>query len=557
MRDVPGGSDWSDDLRDVPGGNRDPLKDESRDRRSREPNVRSVRRGARSTRPSSTRVRSVLLGAAGIASLLGAGAAVSSHVAGLAAFGSGHNLLPVVDLSSRASQVWSCPGPLPVGRGSTRSAIDVVDPGPTAAEALVSVVELPATGPHRPIVTSSKAPTASNVTIAAGSQRVIDLPAEGAAGLAAVSLVSSGAPVAVSEVISGLATPVSSPCDLGMSVTSYLASGSTSGGSDSRLSISDPTATPAVVDVRVFEAGRAASPPALQGLAVPADGAIVVDIGHFVVQQAVTAASVTATTGRVAPGAFEEVSQARVGSGNSLATAVGSPRDLWVLPPGPTGQGRSVLLRLFNPGSRGTTVLITSPFPGEPTAEISVRVGAGSAADVPLPVPVPVRKRGGRPRASGQLVASSSVSSLQQPEGPIIVRSTGAVGIVVSAQTTIPVKGESSLVAFSAAAAEASTGWLLPGAVSTRATSDVVEVANPGQRIARVTLSQLGGAAGALPLAGFEVPPGRCLAVLLAKNVVDVPAFALQLSSSQPVVTEQVFVSTGGRSGAAGIPTSG
>jgi hypothetical protein len=515
-------------------------------------------RGPRRTAatPPSLRLRAVLFVAAGLGAFLVAGSLVASAGSRPVAFGRGSFLLPVVDLSSRASQIWACPGPLPTGSGAERSFVDVVDPGTVPAKVSVVVSEAPGTSPSRPAVSSLGGTGSRELIVAPGEEEAVPLPSSGPKELAAVSVVTDGPPVSVSEVVTGGLVPLESPCDLGSSVVSYLAPGSTLDRSDVELAVEDPTATPAVVDVHAFVGDQQVSPPPLQGLSVPADGTTVVDISHFVVQQSLIGLSVTAVTGRVVAGALEEFLQSHLGSGDALVTGVGAPRSAWSLPPGPNAPGKVVTARVLDPGSRATTVTVSSPFVGSPTSEISERIAAGTAVEIPLPVAVPT-SRGGSGGSSKPSKSSGSSGSAPPQEGQISIRASGGVGVVASVVTSLPVVHEYDDAVVSTPAAKPSTSWLLAGAVSTSSTADDVALSNPGARAAHVVVEELAGPGGASPVATVELPPGGSAVVALAATVVDDRAFALEVSASEPVSAGQLFSTSVQKSAAAGVPTTG
>ena len=489
--------------------------------------------------PGALRVRSILLVVVALAAFAAAGRAAGAGGGAPAAISRGTPLLPVVQVSSSLSQIWECPGPLPVGAGPEHSFVDIVDPG--SRSAVVTVALAPAAGSSSAVASSQGAGTSRQVSVPAGTEQSVGLPVAGAAGYAAASVISGGAQVAVSEVVTGGVEPIESPCALGTSVTSYLAPASTADRSDVELAVADPTATPAVVDIRAYVGDQSVSPPPLQGLAVPANGITVLDLGHFVVQQRVVGVAVTATSGRVVTGALEHLFEPHVGAGNALVTGVGSPRSTWVLTPGPAVADTMILVRVLDPGRRPVIVSVSSPFAGQPTSEVTLQVAAGAAAEVPLPVPSAARGSAG-----------GGVGPAPR-EGAIVVRAGGGEGVVVSAVTSVPVSGQPDVAVVGVPAAEQSMTWLLPGAMSYALANDDVEVANPGSSTAHVVVERF-SASGITEVAKADVAAGATTWVKLWETIRNTPVFSLRVTSSASVVVSQAFTATKGRSEAPGIP---
>jgi len=511
-------------------------------------------RRSRTPRPPVTpgflRARAVLLLVAGVAAFVIAGTTAATAGPAQVAVGRGGSLLPVVQTASRLSHLWDCPGPLPVGPGAEKSFVDVVDPG--SRTAVVSVAVTPVAPSSAPLGASLSSSASRSLTVPAGTEQTVALPTTGLAGYAAVSVLTGDTAVAVSEVVTGGVQPLESPCELGTSVRSYLAPASTADRSDLELAIADPTATPAVVNVHAFVKTQQVSPPPLQGLSVPAGGVTVVDLAHYVVQQQLVGLSVTANGGRVAIGGLEHVFEPHIGAGNALVTGVGLPRSNWVLPPGPGVAGKSVLVRVLDPGTRATTVTVLSPFSAQPTSEISLQVAAGSAAEVAMPVPA------SRPGSAAGAAAKSGTSAAPPAEGPITVLSSEGVGVVVSTVTSVPVvsSGQPDVAVVGVPAEETSTAWLLPGATSTGLANDDLEVSNPGSTTVHVVVDRF-NASGMTQVATLDVPGGTTAWVKLWETIRNTPVFSLRVTSSGPVSVSQAFTSKQGRGGASGIPAVG
>ncbi|MGH9296182.1 MAG: hypothetical protein ACRD0B_12690, partial [Acidimicrobiales bacterium] len=84
--------------------------------------------------------------AACVAALLGSGAAVGAR-AHSAAGGARSSAAAEVVLSSKASSVWSCPGPLPIGKRAESSSVVIADPSPRGARVEIYVATVAPPGP--------------------------------------------------------------------------------------------------------------------------------------------------------------------------------------------------------------------------------------------------------------------------------------------------------------------------------------------------------------------------------------------------------------------------
>ena len=85
----------------------------------------------------------------------------------------------------------------------------------------------------------------------------------------------------------------------------YIPVGSTYGSSDVRLAFSDPDATPAVVNVAASDGTALSSPPPFQGVVVPANGLVVLDLRRWVFQVGSLAVSANAVSGDIVVGALD------------------------------------------------------------------------------------------------------------------------------------------------------------------------------------------------------------------------------------------------------------
>lgn len=439
--------------------------------------------------------------------------------------------LPAASLTSGTSSLWDCPGPLPGGRSATRSAVVVVNSGahPATVQLAVAAAAVSTRG-GAPLPGWSR-----TLTVAARSTSTLSLASNARAQSDAVSVLSTSDAVAVFEWVlppnrstSGGAvfTPalIESPCELGTSTVAYLASGSTVGKSEVTVSVFNPTATEAVVGMRVSYGASDVDPPALQGLIVQPYSLQTYGIGAWVVQRQTVAVTVAATAGQVAVGATETQSGGAA-SGQALVIASDETRDTWVLGPGLDVPGRTVAVRVYDPSERQATVTISSPVSGGPSIDLTAGVPAGGALTVELPL-APAR-----PSSRGRPVP-------RVIEGPITIRSADGVGIVVARLTVVPAGSGTSAVSYIAGTSWPSLLSIVPGRQA--AGGSAIVLANPGVVAATVQLTSLpsstaGGTVEGRVFGRLTLPPG-------GRETFDLGAVsagaAIEVSASEAIVAE-------------------
>jgi hypothetical protein len=429
--------------------------------------------------------------------------------------------LPTASLSSDQASGWACPGPLPAGKGSGGSAVEVVNSGGRSATADVTVA---ATSPSN-LGGSVLAGWSENVTVAAHSAMTVPMRTNGPASNDAVSVVSGSSAIAVFETIAPGATgarghaifpaPLGSPCENGTSAASYIASGSTNNKSGIVVAVFDPTATEAVVGMTVSRGSSTTTPPALQGLTIKPYSVQTFKIGTWVVQQATVAVTVTASVGQVAVGASEAQSSAG-STGSALVIGAYRASTTWTVGAGFSVLGRTAGIRLYDPGSAAATVSILSPVSGGPSVNLTAGVPAGGVITVQVPVTIAPPK---------------SPKAAPIAEGPIIIRSAQNVPIVVARIVSSPLAGGVKAVNYLAVTAQPAPIWVLPAAGRG---GGVVVVANPGAASINVSLDGTKTSGGLKGLVGLTVPAG-------GRGTFTVPSSGYGsyfLASSQPFVAE-------------------
>jgi hypothetical protein len=471
--------------------------------------------------------------AIGVAALLIVNGLV--HQAGVEASGEfiGSPVLPVVQMARPSA--WRCPGPLPVGAGKESSRVLIVNSAAYAVTVTVTVARAEMTAGA---ISATSSVTALRRKVFGDSQAVVELSRRGPAGFAAVSVESDRGGIGVSEAIEGAANATgkvlpSSPCTLGSAQNGYIPAGSTAGSSSVTLSLFDPLATPAVVDVSVSNGSGLSSPPAFQGLVVPASGLVVLDLRRWVFQVSSLAVNATAVSGSVVVGALEhtseivEIASASAGSrpvthanlvGTSLLVGPNKALRQWAFTALQSRIGVSSMFSVYDPGNTPVSVSVAPPGPSGKVAALTQQVAPGGIVSFATPI------------APGTRLGAESV---------VISAEGGAV--VVARLTTRQRSRVLEELNSTSGTAGPKDKWLLPGAMVNRGVDDIVTLENPGGRTVSVTLLELTYAlAQEVPLETVDVLAGTSrpidLGALLKRAT---GGFALEVSATAPILVEQ------------------
>ena len=217
------------------------------------------------------------------------------------------------------SSAWYCAG----GTGASGSAA-------VATLDLLNTTDHRATG-SLSVVTDSGASRTSAVTLAPGAQQTVVPSAILSGAGVATSLQFDGGGVLVTQTVDGPNGWSAAPCAGATSPYWYFASGSTEPGHTLSLSLFNPTAATAVVDLSFITPHGVLEPQLFEGVVVPAAGLVVEQIGAYVQDIAAISTVVHVRTGQVVADETETAT-ASGASGLSLRLGVPRTRRLWVLP---------------------------------------------------------------------------------------------------------------------------------------------------------------------------------------------------------------------------------
>ncbi len=325
----------------------------------------------------------------------------------------------------------------------------------------------------------------------------------------------SGGGVVASQVVSGANGWTTAPCASGIASEWAFAGGATTTGNTLTLSLYNPAATQAVVNVSFLTEKGLLTPQKYQGLEVPAGQLVEENVGDYVQGASTIATMVVAQAGSLVSSEFQQWSSGPTG-GMSLRLGSPSLATTWRLAQTTAMPQSTVNLYLANPG------------PSPATATITLSLSSGSV----LP------HREVVPPASIVAFAASGTPGLPQ-QTPYAVTVTSTVPIVVGRSVQAPPGSPSPVWGSSSATTNVATHWLVPGPgvpgapAITDATVGSLAVANSGTTAARIEVDRQGSTR---PAAMFTVAPGRVV-VLGPKQVAGLSA--LTVSASQPVFVEE------------------
>lgn len=302
----------------------------------------------------------------------------------------------------------------------------------------------------------------------------------------------------------------------------------------------------AVADIElVADVGR----DSIDGLVIPAQRVVAVDVTEEVTVAATVAAFINVVSGRVAASWIQIADGPTAGRGIRTAPAVAGVADLWHLPVAGVGAFRRDVVAVSNPSTTDVAEVDLEIVPEDPgiqvrPIEITVRPGRTALVDL---------SEQGRLEGIGPFsvaVRSLAVSSLEAiPVAASItsVTSTPAdsdgtdAGMVTGATATAGADG-------------ASRRWLVPAEVPT-SDGDIASGGNEGALVivnpSAVGIAEVDVSVGNELVRSTEVGPGRSLRLSLASLGSD--RFLVQVDSSAPVVVGRELVGLTSRSASLGV----
>ena len=246
----------------------------------------------------------------------------------------------------------------------------------TAGSAGVATLTLLNTTGHRTsgsmtVATDSATTRTTAISLAAHADVTV-APSQVVSGAwVATSLQFRGGGVLATQTVDGPDGWSSAPCAGTTSPDWYFASGSTEPGHTVALSLFNPTAATAVVDLSFITPHGVLEPQLFEGVVVPAGGLTVEQIGAYVQDQSSVSTVVHARTGRVVADELETASIGGV-SGVSLRLGAAQTARTWVLPRSVDAAGKgATTVSICNPSLLPEHVVVRVRLPSGPVAPFS------------------------------------------------------------------------------------------------------------------------------------------------------------------------------------------
>ncbi len=453
--------------------------------------------------------------------------------------------VPVAAPAGALSSSWFCAGATDNGAGNNPvfapGRVVIANSGAVTASGSVTLV--PSQGVNHTVPVQVGPGSSSSVleNVPGGSQwigAIVDMDAGG---------------VAVSQEITSNLGWSATPCATSGSSTWYFATGFTMANAGVELSLLNPYPSDSVVDLSFTTNQGIETPEDFQGLVVPAEGMLSVNLGDHLRRRQAIATTVTARTGRVVAWKTDWALTPKPGAVLAGTPAANTPLAdpdwpvpgvtdtlgsssagiSWTWPDGMAGNGVSEQYLIYNPGPN--------------TADVRLSVGLAQGQAEPFDISV------------GPYQVQSVVSEQQAriPSGvahSAVLVSTNGVPVVaerwVSAGAPSSWQGMGELPGGRMAA----EGWLVPDAFASPFRHAEVVLYNPGDVPVEATIEALRqGSPAAIPgLRSTTVGAGQRVAVNLSRYA---PALKspLVINATGPIYAES---DTYGQYGAAGVGLS-
>ena len=412
------------------------------------------------------------------------------------------------------SSAWYCAG----GTGASGGAPGtIVLTNGTARPARGTVTVLPA------LAAGSTAPgpwagaSTLAVTVPADAQTVVGAAQLGAGGVVATAVVLDGGGVAVSQTVASPLGWSMAPCASTTAPDWYFAHAATSQGGGLILSLFNPGATDATVDVSLVSATAGVLvPAAYQGIDVPPGSLVTENLGDHAPDDSALATEVSTLSGSVVATELESVGKAGNG-GLSLVLGSAVTARTWAFAQNTDVPGGTVAFHVLNPTSTPAVV------------SVAIELPRGAAAE-PLTMTV-------APQSTATLEAQSQTRIPAGVAYGVVLTSKG-VPVVVGRQVSAPPGPAAPTPEDGDVPGQPGgwTRWVVPAVVAPGTGVASLAVEDLGPRPATVRILTAAGAAVA-GQAGRVVRPGTPLTILPGTGS-PLGTTPFQVRADQPVALE-------------------
>ncbi len=412
---------------------------------------------------------------------------------------------PVRNAETTLSSTWYCTGQSAAANGAANGALVVSNLGGRPLAGTLTEV------------TNDARSAVVDLAVPALSRLVVGQPEPGM--FVADRLTFDSGSVLVGEAVSGPLGRSSAPCSPTTSSQWYLSGGSTLQGDQLLTFLYNPASTDVVADMTFATDQGPASPGDFQGILVPSNSLVVVDVGSHVIDRREVATTVSARMGRLVVYQLAERA-AMPPAAQSLVLGAPATGSSWFFPSGFNGVGISEAYEIYNPSSSPADVQMDLSLASGSAEPIRTEVGSGSVVTV---------QAAGEPRIPVGVSHSAHIWS------------TNGVGIVaqrsLSAQPPALQAGRSEMIG---ATGPSTTSSFYPGSIDAAPFAQSLTFQRQGEGTALVGVYAVsGGHEQPLPgLVGLGVSSRAPLSVQVPATL-PVNASSLVVRSTLPVIAER------------------
>ncbi|MBI5090094.1 MAG: hypothetical protein HZB15_14865 [Actinobacteria bacterium] len=257
----------------------------------------------------------------------------------------GKPTMPFVPSGSFITSSWFCPG-VPSGEDDLGGSVEITNPSDEPIDGHITIYS---SDTEADVVVQP-------IEIAARSNLSVDIAAAQPTGAYVSALVEiDGGGGFVEQIARHPAGDAVAPCANAASSSWYFADGFTLGDSTEQLILSNPYPDAAVVTISFVTAAGPRSPSRLKGYPVPGQSVQVVELGSGARDEAVLAAEVQATRGRVVAARAQNYTGGGR-AGFSLTLGAPSLSSQYYFADGEVGEGIDERYAIFNPSEQEVTV---------------------------------------------------------------------------------------------------------------------------------------------------------------------------------------------------------
>lgn len=399
--------------------------------------------------------------------------------------------LPSIGVPDALATAWYCGGGTATGEGGTAE-LTLVLANDSRRGAVAEITVLGAAGKE--------------------AHTEVDVPAHGRARVRASEILEAewvgaivevrGGRVGVDREVTGPLGFDASPCSTVASDHWFVASGSTVRGSKEYLTLFNPFPDAASVTISFATDSGPRTPRSLRALSIPGRSVRTIDVGAVITNRSAVAATIVTRSGRVVvdrvqtyDGKGEDVGSGKdanppKGLVSTAAIPVRAPR--WIFPGGRVTAGVETQVAVYNPGSK--------------TAEVDVAV---SYEDPKLNPEVEPTALTIRPHEQAIVSLNDMPGIVSDLDAWVDVRSLDGVPVVAERLSFFGDPSPRSGATATAGSPIAATEWMVTQAGATKGRTTTVQVVNPGDTSARITVITLsGGDRDVLESASVVVPGG-------------------------------------------------